>query len=275
MPLRFSNQAKQRIAALTQNLPHATLLEGIDGIGLHAAAQLIAGKNLASTVQPTDKDGHTDTSAKGVIRVSQIRELTIQTRDKLTSRRVYIIDEADKMNPQAQAAFLKSLEEPVPHVHFILTSHAAHTLLPTVLSRVQRIRLHPISPDETKQFITKIDIPPGTTAEQLLFIASGRPAEIMRLVQKKDVLETRVTIMSDARTFLSGNTGTKITTMMKYANDRTRCLQFLESVENMVWFSLQKKPSGALVQLAENLANTYDAIAANSTIRLQLIQLVV
>ncbi len=275
MPLRFSDQAKRHIAALTDNLPQALLLEGVQGIGLSAAAMMIAGKNLATIVRPTNAEGHTDLSPKGIIRVPQIRELTIQTRDKLTKRRVYIIDEADKMNQQAQAAFLKSLEEPVPHVHFILTSHAPHALLPTILSRVQRVRLQPISHDETRQFIANLTIPAGTTAEQLLFIASGRPAEIMRLIEKKDVLKDRIAIMSDARTFLSGDTATKVIALMKYTSDRTRCLQFLESTETILWFSLQKKSSQPLIQLAEKLADAYDAIAANSTIRLQLMRLVV
>lgn len=274
MPLRYSEFSKQQISKLTESLPHAVLLEGVNGVGLKSAAEMIAGKNLVNIVQPTDGEGAIDLSKKGTIRISQIRDLITQTRDRLTSRRVYIVDEADKMSHQSQAAFLKSLEEPVAHVHFILTSHTPYKLLPTILSRVQRIRLKPISSEETRQFIARLSLPETITPAQMQFVADGRPAEIMRLIEQKDTLASRIQCMEDARAFLSGNTELKVVTLTKYANDRTKCLLFLESVEQILRFSIQKHPSLALADAMDRLADAYDAIAANSTIRLQLMYLV-
>lgn len=51
------------------------------------------------------------------------------------ARKVYIIEEADKMNPQAQNAALKLLEEPPADVLFLLCVTNAEQLLPTVRSR--------------------------------------------------------------------------------------------------------------------------------------------
>lgn len=56
-------------------------------------------------------------------------------------RKVYIIPEADKLNPQAQNAFLKLLEEPPKGVCFVLCAAGIGSLLPTVLSRCSRVRL--------------------------------------------------------------------------------------------------------------------------------------
>jgi len=52
--------------------------------------------------------------------------------------KVYIIDEAHMLTDQASNAFLKTLEEPPPHVIFILCTTEAHKILPTIISRCQR-----------------------------------------------------------------------------------------------------------------------------------------
>ena len=52
--------------------------------------------------------------------------------------KVYIIDEAHMLTREGANAFLKTLEEPPPHVVFILATTAPEALPPTVLSRCQR-----------------------------------------------------------------------------------------------------------------------------------------
>jgi DNA polymerase-3 subunit delta' len=59
--------------------------------------------------------------------------------------KILIIDCADKMTVEAQNALLKTLEEPPGAAHIILTSAKPSTLLPTVLSRCQRIPFRPIA----------------------------------------------------------------------------------------------------------------------------------
>ena len=54
---------------------------------------------------------------------------------------VVIIQEADKLNVQSANALLKVLEEPKPNLYFILTTQAITQLLPTIRSRVQKVRL--------------------------------------------------------------------------------------------------------------------------------------
>ncbi|MFC1957307.1 DNA polymerase III subunit gamma/tau [Chloroflexota bacterium] len=52
--------------------------------------------------------------------------------------KVYIIDEVHMLSNSASNALLKTLEEPPPHVIFILATTEAHKILPTILSRCQR-----------------------------------------------------------------------------------------------------------------------------------------
>ena len=74
------------------------------------------------------------------IRVGQIRAMTADAAvaPNEAARKVYIIDEAERMNTEAQNALLKSLEDPPGHACFILCAAASDGLLPTVRSRCVR-----------------------------------------------------------------------------------------------------------------------------------------
>jgi DNA polymerase-3 subunit gamma/tau len=54
------------------------------------------------------------------------------------SKRVYILDEAHMLSPAAWNAFLKTLEEPPPHVVFVLATTEAHKVPPTIVDRCHR-----------------------------------------------------------------------------------------------------------------------------------------
>lgn len=59
--------------------------------------------------------------------------------------KVYIIDEVHMLSNSASNALLKTLEEPPPHVIFILATTEAHKILPTIMSRCQRFDFRRIS----------------------------------------------------------------------------------------------------------------------------------
>ncbi len=74
--------------------------------------------------------------------VDDIRELRDSVAYAPVSGRhkVYILDEAHMLSPQAWNAFLKTLEEPPPHTIFVLATTEAQKVLPTVVDRVVRGR---------------------------------------------------------------------------------------------------------------------------------------
>ena len=59
--------------------------------------------------------------------------------------KVYIIDEFHMLSSSASNALLKTLEEPPPHIIFILATTEVHKILPTIMSRCQRFDFHRIS----------------------------------------------------------------------------------------------------------------------------------
>lgn len=273
--LIYNSETAPLIERTIDTLPHALLLEGVTGVGLGSIAAAIAWRDLAGRIQSTNVDGHIDTSSKGIIRVPQIRELIDHTKGKTTRRQVYIIDEADKMNAQAQNAFLKLLEEPAPNIHFILTAHAPHKLLPTVLSRVQRVPVRPVSVDDSKALIRKLGVTDARKTQQLLFLANGRPAEISRLVADEAAFAERAALMGDARTFIQGRQYDRTLVAMRYAGDRAKAMQLLDLAQSIITYTLASNPSRELVAVADRLTATYERIAANGNIRLQLMNFVV
>lgn len=93
-----------------------------------------------------------------IIRVDEIREQLVATADRppVGDRfKVYIIDEADKMNPQAQNAALKSIEEPADRTVILLLSSRPESLLPTIRSRCIRLDFGALTRDEITDYLVK------------------------------------------------------------------------------------------------------------------------
>lgn len=76
-----------------------------------------------------------------IITTEQIRKLIASSQLKSSSGNyeISVISSADRLNTQAANAFLKTLEEPVPGKIFILLTHDAQKIIPTILSRCRRI----------------------------------------------------------------------------------------------------------------------------------------
>ena len=76
-------------------------------------------------------------SNRGIDEIRQLRD-TVQFNPAQLRYRFYIIDECHQLTPPAWNAFLKTLEEPPPHVIFVLATTEAHKLPATIVSRCQR-----------------------------------------------------------------------------------------------------------------------------------------
>jgi DNA polymerase-3 subunit delta' len=95
--------------------------------------------------------------AMGAIKIDVIREAIDRAgyRPFEARRRVVIIDEADAMQPPAQSALLKTLEEPPASSVFLLVSSLPDALLPTVRSRCPMLRFGALSPAEVSAVLVR------------------------------------------------------------------------------------------------------------------------
>ena len=71
------------------------------------------------------------------ITVESVRDFTVLTNSTDTEDRFFVVLNAETMNEASENAFLKNLEEPKPHHHFVLVTKTPSALLPTILSRAQ------------------------------------------------------------------------------------------------------------------------------------------
>ena len=83
-------------------------------------------------------------SNRGIDEVRSLRE-KVNYASSLARHKVYIIDEVHMLTEPAANALLKTLEEPPPHVIFVLATTEPHKVLPTIMSRCQRFDFHRLS----------------------------------------------------------------------------------------------------------------------------------
>src|SRR6266852_955644 len=112
---------------------------------------------------------------KQIIRVPPMRELEREAnfRPFEGAARVFVVEDADYMNDQAANALLKTLEEPPPTSHLILTTANPTALLATIRSRCQIIRFGPIPAEEIEQFLINEKKVPAADAALLARTSRG------------------------------------------------------------------------------------------------------
>ncbi|HJU91444.1 MAG TPA: DNA polymerase III subunit delta' C-terminal domain-containing protein, partial [Pyrinomonadaceae bacterium] len=112
---------------------------------------------------------------KRVLRVEQMRQIEKEAnfRPFEGKARVFLIDEADKLNDASANALLKVLEEPPKTSHLILITSRPAMLLPTILSRCQMIRFSPLTPAEIESHLVKNDRVDTKTARLRARAAGG------------------------------------------------------------------------------------------------------
>jgi len=119
------------------------------------------------------------TKKKTQISVAQIRDLSdfLNLSSHQTSGlRIVLINPAEALNQASANALLKMLEEPAPGVVFILIAHQLQRLLPTIISRCQKINM-PV-PDTT-QALAWLNMKGVANPEQQLAYLEGSPIKVL------------------------------------------------------------------------------------------------
>lgn len=158
--------------------------KGVEGCGECPACTRISKFNYPQSADSDDWktiiwSDHPDVgivvAPKRVLLVDQMRaiEAAANYRPFEGAARVFLVEDADKLNDSSANALLKILEEP-PHTSFIilLTSRPAQ-LLPTIRSRCQMIRFSPIAAEEIETYLTQNKLSSGRDARIRARVARG------------------------------------------------------------------------------------------------------
>jgi len=120
---------------------------------------------------------------KRFITVDQSRELEREAnfRPSEGAARVFIIEEADKLNESSGNALLKTLEEMPATTHFILLTSRPASLLTTIRSRCQTIYFAPLAAEEIESYLQREKKRAGEEAHLVARLARGRLGEALTI----------------------------------------------------------------------------------------------
>lgn len=112
-----------------------------------------------------------------------------QLRPAMARKKVYVIANAEELATDAADRLLKTIEEPTMYVHFLLTAADRGALLPTIASRCQEVRLHPVRPDVITQALMERQLAEPVQAERAALWSEGRPGRALALVRNPSLLD--------------------------------------------------------------------------------------
>lgn len=105
--------------------------------------------------------------------------------------KVYIVDEAEKMNQQAQNALLKTIEEPPVYAVILLLTVNADAFLPTIRSRCVLLDLKPVSDRKIREFLMKTCQTPDYRADVCTAFARGSVGRARMLASSEQFNELK------------------------------------------------------------------------------------
>jgi len=165
-------------------IPNSLLFFGPEGVGKRDTALVLAKAmncqkytddacEVCASCRAIEKGNFPDVMVispeKNVLKIEQMRAMkqTAYLKPMVGHKRVFVIDQAEKMNEEAANSVLKILEEPPTFTHIILITHNPYLILPTIKSRCQDLGFSQIS----KQDIKKVLVEKGQEEEKAQIIS--------------------------------------------------------------------------------------------------------
>ncbi len=194
---------------------------------------------------------------KDRIGIKQIRELEQQMwqTSVFDKPKVAFISGMDLLSIGAQNALLKTLEEPPTNAFFVLSVKNISQVLPTIMSRVQRIRHGQVDQDSLLHWLQQqiIDTP-MTEAEigAIAKLADNAPEQSLQLLQTPETVNKLKEEKSQFARFLSGKIGVgTLVAKIDKANIEDQLARYQRYTESMIHFLFTQQAKKSADNLPE------------------------
>ncbi len=182
---------------------HSYIFWGIEGIGKKIMAKEFAKrilcleqrekcdcKSCIEIASNNNPDFQLIQPNDGKVKIEQIREMQRKIAEKpiISTKKVYIVDDADTMTQEAQNCLLKTLEEPPEYITIILICTNEDNLLSTIKSRCTRMHFEPIHTEEIKEFIRN-NYPSEQISDNIIDLSQGSIGKAIKLNENKNIYE--------------------------------------------------------------------------------------
>ena len=241
-------------------------------------------KLLLSGNHPDMVYSETDDST-GALKIEQIRAVTSRLAMKPYEARyrIAIFRDFDRAQPRAQDALLKTLEEPPGHAGLILIAPDTESILPTIISRCQRVHLRPVPVDTIRAVLMERYGVEEEQATLLARLSGGRIGWAIAALQNPDSLAHRDAALDMLEDVLRKNRAERFALAESLGRDKLALYPLLELWQSywrdvlLAAESSPVKPSNvdrtvAIEQLVYNVTSdeALAALRATETMRDQL-----
>jgi DNA polymerase III subunit delta' len=164
----------------------------------------------------------------GTLKVDQVREMkrTVSLKPYQSKYRISLFLRFQEANDSASNALLKTLEEAPSHAILLLTADNPESLLPTIVSRCEVLRLRPLPIEQVEKELVHRGAE-SSQAQLIAHLSGGRPGYAFRLLEDKALLEFRNQRLDDLQKLLSSSRVDKFAYAEKLAKEKDTMRQVL------------------------------------------------
>lgn len=206
-------------AVAYKRVAHCYMLCGADGLGKRMIAKAFAKSiqceakgaypcGVCASCKQIENENHPDVvyvrhEKPTVFGVDDIREglnRSIVIKPYKSEKKIYILEDGELLNAQAQNAMLKTIEEPPSYAVILILTSNREVFLPTILSRCVELSLQPVQDDDIVRCLTKRGFNMDLNRDEVLRFAGGNIGRAIAYLEDEEYQK----LMQDVQEILYG-----------------------------------------------------------------------